>query len=277
MDTRTHPPGRTLPTIARVRTAAARRTWLTASVAAVALALTIVGAAALGVEWWSPDRHLVESSTTYHHAIDRVELDLDVGDVTLVPGPAATVEVSRVLRWTSTRPAYSEDWTGDTLRITSRCPAGQDCSTDDVVQVPTAVAVVSRIGSGDLSVTDVTGPMDLRTGTGAVAVDGARAGLRVRGGRVDVTAGSLGSTRVRVEVATGDISLDFARAPRAASATAHTGDIAITAPPVGAGYRVRATTGTGDRDVSVATAPAARRTLTATTGAGDIRIAPGSS
>jgi hypothetical protein len=211
---------------------------------------------------------------TYDHAVTRVELDLDHGEVRLAAGEPGQVVVERRLEWSADRPAIEETWDGDTLRIRSRCGKASRCTVAYSVRVPAGVEIDARTlgsriearglagslrltgSSDDVTLTDTTGPVRVKTGSGAVTATGLRAGP------------------VAVESDSGDIDLRFASPPGTLEATTRSGNVDVHLPGTDA-YRVTVETARGDSAVSVRQNSAADHAIAVRTTRGDVTISYG--
>src|SRR5947209_123403 len=149
-----------------------------AALAAAVLAFVTAGAAGCKDLTAGPTQ-TKEQDQTYQHSATRIEFAVSSGKVSLTPGSNGTVVVHRTLKWDKTEPIVSEVWTGDTLRVTATCPDGENCSVDFTVQVPASVAVQMNDSVGDISLRDLTGPVDVTLGTGNVDLAGLSGRVRV--------------------------------------------------------------------------------------------------
>lgn len=228
-----------------------------AAVAASAAILVLIGAA-LGIGW------LASTTTrTIRYAVPaaaaRVVLDVASGDVDVVGGVGPTVEVERVDRFAFGRSARERrSLRGGTLRIDSRCPRilVGSCSASYRVSVPEAVSVSVRTRAGDVRLVGFRGSAQLRTASGAIAVD-AFCGF-------DLAAAS-GSGSVRVTTAC---------APRTLDLDTDSGRIAALVPP--GRYRTRVRSASGARRVTgIVSSPRAPFTIDVHSRTGDVSIEGG--
>lgn len=199
-----------------------------------------------------------ESATDRLGAVSRVEIDADVGSVSLRPGPEGSAQVQRTLRWSGDRkPVFTQSMSGTTLTITARCPDGDDrCSTDLVVTVPPAASARTSVTSGDIAVDDLTGVLDLTTATGRI------------------TGGGLGAAPVTARARTGQVALRFVAAPLTVEAEATTGNVDVRV-PVGPVYAVAAQVQTGNSRVEVADTPGAEHRISARSATGNVSVTHG--
>lgn len=195
-------------------------------------------------------------------AFSRLDLRLDAGDVTLVPGEDAAVEAT--LRWRGDlAPELESRLAGGTLLVSLSCPQGsKDCGGDVQVTVPITTEVDLANGQGAIDIVDFTGPLDLAVEAGSVTATNTNGGLRVDVGSGTIALADI-TGRFDVQTTTGDIvgtglgspigeavsdrgsvDLSFATAPDLADLTTGAGDITVSVP---AGeYDVDATSRRGD-------------------------------
>jgi hypothetical protein len=226
-------------------------------IAGTAFAVVVLAVGTVSAASWLARRTEVQDQV-YHRPLRQLVLDVGTGDVTLLPGgPAVTVH--RHLSWSWSKPVIHEVWDGGTLRITTRCPAvspGPRCGVDYTLRVPLGAAVTSHTSTGDVNVRGWGGDLALYTSTG------------------NVTGSGLWSDRVEAHTGTGGIDLRFARPPGSVRAGADTGDVRVTV-PAGDAYRVRTGTRTGSVLVRVDEDGASARSITVSTGTGDIHVGYG--
>src|SRR5690606_7706281 len=144
---------------------------------------------------------------------------------------------------------------GGTLRVASRCPGltFDRCDIDYELVVPADVPVRADVDSGDVTVSGVSGRLDLHADSG------------------DVTATDLMSTEVNATTYSGDVELGFGRAPTRVQAAAVSGDVNVRAPK-GTRSRVEATTGSVSRVVGVVVDPESGYRIIVTTSSGDVEV-----
>lgn len=193
-----------------------------------------------------------------HAGVRTITVEDDSGDVRLTGAPAGgpvrvvahLTEGLRKPRWTATRGA------GGTLRLRASCPVlfSTVCDVRFEVEVPAGVAVSAHSGHGSVTAEGVSAPdVELETGAGSVRASG----LRVR--------------RVRASAGAGDVRVGMLTPPSLVDAHSGAGGVELTVPD--AVYAVDAHAGAGDViDGAVRKDPASPRRITATSGAGDVRI-----
>lgn len=227
-----------------------------------------------------------ESSVTHRETmagIERIELDTGAGEVTIRRGDVqrTTVTETKTYRWGDEDPAFERR--GAELVLAS-CDGW--CSTSHEVVVPRGVAVSGGIGSGELNVTGAES-VDVEAGSGTARVSDIARDVRVSvgsgeaelvriGGSVAAEAGSGMITGrkltgpVEAEAGSGELVLELA-SPASVTASTGSGDIELTVPS--GPYRIEGDTGSGDRDIGVATSSTARHALSLDSGSGNVTIA----
>jgi DUF4097 and DUF4098 domain-containing protein YvlB len=125
-----------------------------------------------------------------------------------------------------------------------------------------------KLGSGDIEVSDAAGAVTAETGSGDISVTNATGAVTMRTGSGNATGRGLGG-KVDTETGSGDISLVL---QSAAPARAHaaSGDVDLAVP--GGSYRVQASTGSGNKQITVPEDPSATLLLDVGTGSGDLTI-----
>lgn len=208
--------------------------------------------------------------------IRTVEVDVEVGRVEVVAGQGDEARITRTRRYLRGAPAVREELVGGVLRIEAECQRifVVGCSVDYRLEVPAGVSVIVRSERGSVSVADITGMVEVDAGAGSVRLTGTKGPVRVEtsAGRVegvDIAAEYLDAT-----TGAGSIRLSFTDPSGRIGLKTGAGNIDLTLPAVAGGYRVATDAGAGDVQVTVDQNPGGNRAVTATTGAGNIRIQP---
>lgn len=227
-----------------------------------------------------------EFSDTYSEkvAITEIRIDGGAGNVTVRPGSAAAAEVTRTVRTAGDRPGTTHRVDGTVLHLSTDC--GRMCTASYEVLTPNPVRVAGRNGSGDITLTGVSA-VDVTTGSGQIRVTDATGPVRVGAGsgdidltdvagRTDVKTGSgnidareLRSEDVTVTASSGNIDLRLS-VTASVRASAGSGNVTIAVPD--GVYRVDADTGSGDLRIDIPTDPAGAHVLHLRTGSGDITV-----
>jgi hypothetical protein len=190
-------------------------------------------------------------SLTYRKPITALDIRTAAGDVAVTgDAPDDTVRIVRHRSWRGAEPVVADTWSGTSLATRVTCDS---CGVSFELHVPAAVAATLATDSGDVTSTGLRGDAALSSSSG------------------DVTARDLSAGTVTAQTSSGTVDLDLATAPTAVTATSSAGDVTV-AVPGGTGYRVEATTSAGDREIGVPDDPAATRTITARTEAGDVTV-----
>lgn len=202
----------------------------------------------------------------------------EVGTITIVPGPVTRVVA--VEQYNLQAPSLAHSLRDGLLRVSAPCPRPtgilelglNNCSVDFVITVPRAVKVDARNSVGDIRVHDLRGAQTLHTDVGDVLADHVAASTLIASsdtGTVrlaDVRAGS-----VTLRSSSGKLVATLAAMPRTVVARNSDGDVDLRLPT--GTYAVDLHTDVGDTHVrGITNRSDARRTLTARTSAGDIRI-----
>jgi hypothetical protein len=173
------------------------------------------------------------------------------------------------------RTGHSERLEGDRLVLDTSCPIffTTFCNVKYTIDVPTEIDLSVRGSGGSISVTEVTGHVDLDSDGGGVDVE--RVGGEVL--RMDSDAGSVSAVDVRstdVEATSdaGGVTVQFASDPQTVRADSDAGGVELVLPPDGGPYRVEADSSAGGVETSVNTSRTSERTITATSDAGGVTV-----
>lgn len=221
-------------------------------------ALVLIGGAAL-FGWPSSS---VQERSTGLDGIDRVEVAGGAGNVEVRHAPGARAEiVQRVHRWQS---ALLGGGGGDATEIKHRVEGGAlvlptdcgwNCTVDYKVTLPTSVPVRGHLDSGGLDAVGVQsvqaetssgevllsgigGPVDVRTGSGGVSATKVRGPVEAETGSGEITLAEIGG-EVRARTGSGGVSVSQVDGP--VDANAGSGEIVLSE----IGGRVGVETGSG--------------------------------
>jgi len=195
----------------------------------------------------SDERVRVESASA------SVAIEVDQGDVEVRAGRGATgvsavAEVRRVVAPERTAAVLDGE-----ARLSWSCRLWTTCRADVRAQVAAGVDLRVETAFGDVRVVGPVGVLELTTGSG---------GVEARG---------IEGVEVTVRARSGDVTLAFARAPRAVDVEVSSGDITIEVPQ--SSYRIAADARGGVVVVNgLRDDPSAQRHIVAETTGGDIRV-----
>ncbi|NKQ55858.1 DUF4097 domain-containing protein [Amycolatopsis sp. K13G38] len=210
------------------------------------VALIGVGAA-IGFGWWSPASSSILDSRV-GQAITSVRLDVDSSDVRIHAGDVGGTTVHQSFRYRHGTPGDAFQVTGNQL-VLAGCGGG--CSVDYDVVVPRGTTVSGDGNSGEirlqgLAATNVTarsGDVTVLDSTGPVNV-------RADSGRIQVRLSS----------------------PQDVTAEADSGDVNVVVPRDR--YRVQVTTDSGEQQVGIGDDPAGTHTLHLQADSGRVTLSP---
>ena len=145
-------------------------------------------------------------------AITRVVVDADVGDLTILGVDRETARVERrVDGWKGGIDLASQVVDG-VLTLEARCTGLLGCRVDTTLEVPAAAELVVAIGEGMITLTDLSGPVSVDLASG------------------DISGQGLLASAVDATVTSGDVLLQFDRAPALVSAALASGDVFLELP-----------------------------------------------
>jgi Putative adhesin len=233
---------------------------------------------------------VIGATMTYHDTEKGKITDIVVaggaGDVVVTTGPVTETTITRVVR-RSSNPGEAYRLDGTTLTIDGSC--GMRCSVSYQIKTAPGVAVRGKLGSGDmrldgvgaadvevssgdLAVTNATGPVQVTAASGNLRVHDAKAAVRVRVNSGDAEVINPGGG-VTAEVGSGNLNVVLAK-PHSVTAETGSGDIDITVPA--GDYRVVTRAGSGDVSVQGVTDKAtAANVLDLKAASGNINVTSG--
>jgi hypothetical protein len=241
----------------------------------VAVLIAIVGTAgvlAVALSRFAPAEDTVR--ITQQGPVRSVEVDVDVGRVSVVPGDGDGATVDRTRRYLRGAPRATETLVEGVLRIDARCQKVLTfgCAVDYRVAVPAGVSVRIRTGNGSVAVAGLTGMVDVATSSGSVRLTATKGPARVTTSAGNVDGVDLVADFLDATTGAGNVRLSLAEPPGRLGLKTGAGNISVAVPGVDGGYRVDADAGAGKVDVGVEQNPGASRTITARSGAGNIGV-----
>jgi hypothetical protein len=208
--------------------------------------------------------------------IRSVQIDVEVGRVEVVPGGGPETLIIRTRHYLLGAPETRESLVGDVLQIEARCGAviAAGCAVDYRVEAPAGVPIRIRTERGSVSVTDMSGMVEVDAGAGNVHLTRTRGPLKVDTSAGNVEGVDIVAQLLDVTTGAGRIRLAVAEPPGRLGLKTGGGAIDVSLPATEGGYRVAADAGAGRADVSVEQNEGGSRAIVATSGAGNIRIHP---
>ncbi len=251
----------------------ARTIWLRAGGAVTALAL--LAGCFYTFAWLAQGEET--TSFAYTGQVSRVVVNLNSGDLAISAGNEGGISGTQDLTWSLVHPQVHRTWDParqtltldvgcqSTLGLTRRCWAAFTLS------VPPGAAVRAVVGSGELDVDGVHGPLDLTAQPGDVSAHGTLGPVTARSTAGNVTIDGS-SPSVTATTDAGNVTAMFDAPPTTVRAHTTAGNVAVGVPRT-ASYAVTASTDVGTRDVrEVADDPAAARRITIDSTTGNVSV-----
>jgi len=195
------------------------------------------------------------STQSFDGPVRTVTVSDDAGNVTVTGAGGDRVVVVRKVFTNPARPTDQVTRSGGDLKITAPYCKADDgprpCRIDYEIQVPRGIPVTLTTASGNLSTAGLTGQQSAVAASGNVHVSGA-------------------SGPVTARSSSGNVEVTATAAPPSLVAASVSGNSSVVVPP--GRYRVETATTSGDRDVSLASDPAASSLVQVTTVSGNLRL-----
>lgn len=241
----------------------------------LAVLIVVVGLAGVAVAGLATFAAVTDRTvSTRPGPIRSVEVDVEAGTVEVVAGPANEAKVDRTRQYIRGAPMVRESLVDGVLRITAECrrfvPLG--CEVDYRIEVPEDAAVRVRSDRGSVRVENMTGMVEAETEAGGVRLSGTRGPVRATTSAGNIDGVDLVAAFIDAATDAGRIRISLAEPSARVALRTDAGHIDLTLPEAPGGYRVTTETGVGRVEVDVAEEPTSPRAVTATTGAGNIRI-----
>jgi Putative adhesin len=213
-------------------------------------------------------------------------------DVRVTQGAGRRLRLTGTARYSIVRSTVTLRTTSSGVTVMPQCHfVIAVCSFDFAAVLPEGKHAQVSAGSGDLTLTGLTGPVTAGSGSGDVRADLLSGAVSLQSGSGDISGDALSGPQVTLKddsgdiviaglagghvvasASSGDIALTFTKVPALVQVSDSSGDVTLVLPPGGTRYRVHASTVSGDRAVSVPTSSASRHVITVTSSSGDISI-----
>ncbi len=189
-------------------------------------------------------------------------------------------------------PEVVQSVSGGHLSLSAPACALSDCSVSFAMTVPPGLTVTAVTGGGPVTVsgtaganldsgggpvhaTKIGGPLTVSTEGGSLMLADVAGPLRADTGGGPLSAQGVASATATVITSGGDAWVAFSAAPDTVSVITDGGPATLTVP--GGPYALTADTGGSPQLVAIATNPAARRSITVSTGGAPLQIEPSAS
>ncbi|MEU3430863.1 DUF4097 family beta strand repeat-containing protein [Streptomyces gardneri] len=226
------------------------------------------GLAAAGLSGCGPGETF-EDDASLQEQIRSVRLDTGSGSVTLRGRKGLDdISVHRKITYHGDKPDGSTHRVDEGRLTLEGC--GDDCKVDYTVEVPVGVAVDGGTSTGEISLSDV-GPVDLKTDSGDVTLEGVAEEVKVRTSNGNINGKDLRGSRIDAETSNGEIDLTPGKAQDIRAKTTN-GGLTLNLPD--SSYRLLVQTGNGDKDINVRNDPSGDHRIELTSGNGDISVNP---
>lgn len=253
-----------------------KRVWWLLSAGVIAVAATLSAGTLLV---WLLQQQSIHTDSYAADQVKSVQLTTGSAQVQVHPVTGATAQVRQSMQWIFSKPTVTVhfDPATGTLSVDAGCDGGvkfiaSKCAVQLDITVPATAAIDSAGGSGQLSVTAMTGPVTAQAGSGEVDLSRTTGPLDIRVGSGQITGTELRSDKVNAVAGSGQVELDFAASPASVTAGATSGQVDVGVPR-GTQYRVTTSVSSGDSSVDPAmSAPSATGTITVSVTSGEAAV-----
>ena len=180
----------------------------------------------------SSARHSENVHTAITTSTSALIVDVGAGSLHLVPGPSGSISLRGTVTYRGDRSpdiSWQRGTGGVFLRSVCQSRDG-DCGYNYVISVPVSTTIVAVVDAGDIWAKGLVGRMQLNAPAGNVTLSGLSGPLHVTGGSGNIAAAGLQSAGSDFSEGAGNVTLEFAAAPRHLVANAATGNVGVTVP-----------------------------------------------
>ncbi|MDH6707439.1 hypothetical protein P3T27_004176 [Kitasatospora sp. MAA19] len=232
-------------------------------------ALVVAGLAAGALSACNPVGTRFSDDATVSDKITAIKLDTSAGDITVHGKAGATqAAVHRDIEYRSGKPGATTRVDGGVL-VLSGC--GRNCSVDYTVELPPGLPISGGTSSGGVKLSQV-GEVSVHTSSGDITLDDVAGPVDVRTDNGEIKGTSLKGDRVSAKTDNGGIKLTPGKAQNITAKTSN-GEINVTVPT--SSYHVTASTDLGEKHIGVQSDPNGKYRLDLGTNIGEITVKTG--
>ena len=240
---------------------------------------------------YAAPQSVVTRTETVPQPVTSLVVQSNGGQVQVTSKPVDRVHVTETISYNqgTSPPVVTQSVSGGRLSLSDPACTHADCNVDFDVTVPADVTVTVSTGGGPAAVsgtagavldsgggpvraTLIGGPVTVNTGGGPLVLRGLSGPLRAETDGGTLLAQDLAAATATITTSGGAATVAFDAAPESVSVTTDGGPAVLAVP--GGPYAVTADSGGGPESLDIATDPAARPTLTVSSGGGPLRIEP---
>jgi hypothetical protein len=234
----------------------------------------------------------VVRTVTVPQPVTRLDLQSYGAPARVESGPVSRVHVTEFISYNKQNggpPAVVESVSGGRLTLADPVCNTADCAVSFAVTVPSGVNVTMATGGGSAAVsgaagaqvdsgggpvtaTGIHGPFTATTDGGSLQLEALTGPLRADTGGGPLLGQDVAAATVDASTDGGSARIDFAAAPDTVRVSTGGGPAALALP--GGPYDLNAASDGGPQSVTIATDPAARRSVTVTSGGGSLDVGP---
>ncbi|WP_316521292.1 DUF4097 family beta strand repeat-containing protein [Kitasatospora brasiliensis] len=225
------------------------KAWRVTGTVAIVLVMIIAG-----IQTWSMAvQQRTGSSWAYDRPIHRVHLATGSASVRVRVGREGHVVVHQRVDWMVRKPMVSTTVVDGVLDVAMQCRlvlpfADFGCGAEFELEVPAATEVTGSITSGDVQVEGLSGEVRMELTSGQLMLTDTSGDVTVHATSGLVRGDKLSAERVTAGMVSGNVNLNFAKAPREVDATATSGAVELTLPK-GSRYAISSRIGSGSGQI----------------------------
>jgi hypothetical protein len=248
-----------------------RRAWRV--VGAVVAVVTLVWGVLQVVVVLAHDERTVDA-TFDGTDLRTVDVRLDSGSLILIGTDAPTVRVSARIEDGLIATTNSERLEDGRLEVRTSCPpvGSNFCHAAYVVEVPSGVDVVVRLGDAGAVVQGIRGAVDVSADQGTIELRDVDGEVTATSDTGSIDAEGLRTARATFRTDTGGVRATFVDEPTTVDVHTDTGRVDLVVPDSSATYRLDVRSRTGSVSTPVRTDPAAQRSIAVRTMTGSVTV-----
>ncbi|WP_327108104.1 DUF4097 family beta strand repeat-containing protein [Nonomuraea glycinis] len=188
-----------------------------------------------------------------------LHVETDSGSVEVVESDRQGIRVTERLTWHKSRPETSHEVRGDTLELAFTCPntwgwgaIGTSCDVSYQVEVPKGLRVQATSDSGNLTLKDLSGNLEVTSDSGAIETSG------------------LTGKQVVTKTDSGDMTLAFTGRPDKVTTSTDSGETVVHLPQ--GPYDIVTETDSGAKDIKAVADSSAASSIDLSSDSGDLSV-----
>jgi len=204
--------------------------------------------------------------------IKKIEVQSGAGKVKVVATneKTSTIVIDKIK--VSEKCLITTELNGDVLLAKAESKGDSPCEINFSISVPAQAKLNIKVGSGDIDINNMLGPIDYKTGSGDVIITNSGKKVEGKSGSGDVTISGI-VEEGNITTGSGDVKIDYILQPEKGELEVRTGNgSTVVGLPEGSSIEASLKAGSGSVHNEIGESEKAKFKISVKSGSGDIKI-----